>query len=158
MKSIIPSQWFSIVVFIWIQGIISYIWPLAEAFITYLKQKKTVVVIIQLIIACLFIIGADWTNDTLRRMFHSYFADIAIPFGFYFLLVLIEDSYKRLQNWYIKVAVVFTLCSTSETLQLFGIYALAKVFDPLDYVMYALGVVLAAIVDKIILKRLLEFW
>jgi hypothetical protein len=123
-----------------------------------MQQKKLVVVITQLIIACLFVIGADWASDSIRRFFHSYFADIAIPFGFYFLLVLLEDRYKLLQRWYVKAAVIFILCSISETLQFFSIYALATIFDPRDYAMYALGVVLAVIVDRIILKKLFGFW
>lgn len=136
----------------------AYIYELAESYVKLMQQKKLVVVITQLIIACLFVIGADWASDTIRRFFHSYFADIAIPFGFYFLLVLLEDKYKLLQKWYVKAATIFILCSISETLQFFGIYALATVFDPLDFAMYALGVVLAAIVDRIFLKRLFGFW
>ena len=123
-----------------------------------MKQKKTVVVITQLIIASLFIIGADWASHTLRRLFHSYFADIAIPFGFYLLLVLLEDRYKLLQKWYVKAATIFIICSISESLQYFNIYALATVFDPLDFAMYALGVFLAVIVDRIIFKSLFDFW
>ena len=136
----------------------AYIYEFTETFVKLMQQKKLVVVITQLIIACLFVIGADWASDNIRRFFHSYFADIAIPFGFYFLLVLLEDRYKLLQRWYVKAAVIFILCSVSETLQFFSIYALATVFDPWDYIMYALGVVLAAIVDRIILKKLFGFW
>lgn len=115
-------------------------------------------VITLLIIATLFIIGADWANEQIHRLFHSYFADIAIPFGFYLLLVLVEDEYKPIRNWYFKAAAIFLLCSLSETLQYFGIYALASVFDPFDYVMYASGVLLAAFTDRIIFKRLFGFW
>ena len=123
-----------------------------------MRNKKLVVVITLLIIASFFIIGADWTNENIRRLFHSYFADIAIPFGYYLLLVLVEDKYKPIRNWYFKAAVIFVLCSLSETLQYFGFYALARVFDPFDYVMYALGVLLAAFTDRIIFKRLFSFW
>ena len=97
-----------------------------------MQQKKIVVVITQLIIACLFVIGADWASDTIRRLFHSYFADIALPFSFYLLLVLLEDRYKLLQKWDGKAGVVFNICSISETLQFFSIYAVGKVFDPWD--------------------------
>ncbi|MBL0056745.1 MAG: hypothetical protein IPP31_11310 [Chitinophagaceae bacterium] len=120
--------------------------------------KKTIVVITQLIIASLFIIGADWAGERVHRLFHSYFADFAIPFGFYFLLVIIEEQYEPFKKWYIKASVVFILCACSETLQYFGIYALAKVFDPLDYAMYALGVVFAAFVDRILFMRIFDFW
>jgi hypothetical protein len=123
-----------------------------------MKQKRVVVIITSLIIACLFVIGADWANETIRRFFHSYFADVAIPFSYYLLLVLLEDSYNLLRKWYVKAILVFVLCSVSETLQFFGIYALASVFDPLDYGMYALGVFIAAFVDRIIFKRLFSFW
>lgn len=120
----------------------------------YMKTKKQVVVVI----ASLFVIGADWAGETTQRLFHSYFADIAIPFGYYLLLVLIEDKYMAFQKWYVKAASIFLLCSISETLQYFGIYALARVFDPVDYGMYALGVVLAALVDRILFKKWFPFW
>jgi hypothetical protein len=123
-----------------------------------MKNKKTIVVITLLFIASIFVIGADWASETLHQLFHSYFADIAIPFGFYFLLVLLEERHALIKKWYIKVGAVFFLCTLSETLQYFGVYALARVFDPLDYVMYALGVVLAAFVDRIIFKRVFGFW
>lgn len=108
--------------------------------------------------AGIFVIGADWAGKTVNQYFHSYFADIAIPFGYYLLLILIEDKYKFLEKWYIKAGIIFLLCSVSETLQYLGIYALAKVFDPLDYLMYALGVVLAAFFDRILFKKLFSFW
>jgi hypothetical protein len=123
-----------------------------------MKNKKTIVVITLLFIASIFVIGADWASETLHQLFHSYFADIAIPFGFYFLLVLLEERYTLIKKWYIKVGAVFFLCTLSETLQYFGVYALARVFDPLDYVMYALGAVLAAFTDRVIFKRMLSFW
>lgn len=123
-----------------------------------MKNKKIIVVITLLIIASIFLIGADWASETTHQLFHSYFADIAIPFGYYLLLTLLEDRYKLIQKWYIKAGAVFVLCALSETLQYFGVYALATVFDPLDYVMYALGVVLAVFVDKIIFKKMFSFW
>lgn len=111
-----------------------------------------------LAIALVFIIGADWASEPFRRFFKSYFADIALPFGYYFLLVIIDDRYKQFRNWYTKCAIIFGLCALSETLQFFGIYALAKVFDPWDYFMYALGVLLAAFADRVIFKRVFVFW
>jgi len=53
---------------------------------------------------------------------------------------------------------VFGLCALSETLQYFGVYALATVFDPVDYLMYGMGVLLAAFVDRQIFTRMLPFW
>ena len=123
-----------------------------------MKNKKTIVVITMLSIASIFLIGADWAGETVNQIFHSYFADIAIPFGYYMLLILLEDKYKFIKKWYLKATAVFMLCSLSETLQFFGIYAMAIVFDPLDYIMYALGVLLGVICDRIIFKRIFSFW
>lgn len=123
-----------------------------------MKKKKTLVILIALFIAGLFIIGADWASPTIRRLFHSYFADIAIPFCYYLLLVLVEEKQPWLRHWYSKALLVFALCATSETLQYFGIYALATVFDPWDYAMYAAGVLAAALMDRVVFKQCFSFW
>ena len=123
-----------------------------------MKTKRPVVVVILLVIAGIFVIGADWASEPVHRFFRSYFADIALPFGYYFLLMLLEDKYRPFQKWYLKATTIFILCAVSETLQYFGIYALATVFDPIDYAMYATGVVLAAITDRIIFTRVFRFW
>jgi hypothetical protein len=123
-----------------------------------MSKKKSLIILIALLTAGIFIIGADWANATIRRLFHSYFADIAIPFCYYFLLVLVEDKQPRLRPWYSKAILVFMLCAISETLQYFGIYALSSVFDPLDYAMYAAGVLAAALVDRVVFKNCFACW
>jgi len=122
-------------------------------------KKIQVVICIELIIALFFLVGADWLSNDIHLVFHSYFADIALPFGFYFLLFLVDGGIsKYFSSWRKKAATVFALTFLSETLQYFGIYALATVFDPIDYIMYATGVVLAVIVDRKIFIRLFSFW
>ena len=123
-----------------------------------MKNKKSIIVILMLIISSFFIIGLDWASKPIQRLFHSYFADIAIPFGYYFLLILLEDKFEPMKNWYFKGGTVFIFCAISETLQYFGVYALASTFDPMDYVMYALGAISAVFVDRIVFKRAFEFW
>jgi hypothetical protein len=118
------------------------------------RQKKRAIVIgIELFIALIFFIGADWAGQSAHRLFHSYFADIALPFGFYFLLIVNEDSFLFLRPWHNKALAVFLLVSTSEVLQYFGIYALASVFDPIDFLMYASGVLLAALADTKLISK-----
>lgn len=117
------------------------------------KQRKKIIIGIQLFIALIFIVGADWTPEKIHQFFHNYFADIILPFGLYFLLMLIEDRFSFLRTWSGKVISVFLLASASEILQYFGIYALARVFDPIDFMMYASGVLLAALVDIKLVSR-----
>jgi len=116
-------------------------------------RKIAIVIGIQLFIALILFIGPDWAGESAHRLFHSYFADIALPFGFYFLLVLNEDTFLFLRPWHRKALAVFLLVSISEVLQYFGIYALATVFDPADFAMYAGGVLLAALVDTRVITK-----
>ena len=118
------------------------------------KKKVLIVVFIELLIALLFLVGADWTNTKIFILYHSYFADIFIPFGYYFLLTINSDN-KYLNKWWKRSLAVILLCATSETLQFFGIYALARVFDPVDYLAYATGALLAAFLDRKIFNKLI---
>jgi hypothetical protein len=123
-----------------------------------MRKKKSIIVVTMLVIAGIFVIGADWAGEAVSRIFHSYFADIAIPFGFYLLCILLEEKHALFGKWYIRAGAVFLLCALSETLQYFGIYALARVFDPLDYLMYALGVMFGVFVDRVVFTRVFGFW
>lgn len=121
-------------------------------------KKVTLVVGLQLVIAAFFILGAGKADRSLYIIYQSYFADIFLPFGFYFLLSLIEDKQTLFKKWWIKGLFVLALCATSEILQYFGIFALARVFDSMDFVMYGMGVGLAVVVDRQIFPRFFSFW
>lgn len=122
------------------------------------SKKKVLILILQLFLSIVFIVAKGWMSGSMKIWYQSYFADVIIPFSFYFLLVLVGDTHSRLEKWWVKALLVFGLCALSETLQYFGIYALARVFDPVDYVMYGVGVLLAAFVDRQIFRRLFSFW
>lgn len=121
-------------------------------------KKKIIIVCVQLLIALGFMIGADWASNSFHWLFHSYYADITLPLGFYFLLKILEDKYAFLRPWYWKVISVFLLVSTSETIQYFGIYAFARIFDPLDFLAYASGVLLAAFIDRALFAKVFNCW
>src|SRR4030042_2142028 len=128
-------------------------------FLVNIRNKRVgLIIILELVIASYFVIGADWAGHDFNLMFNSYFADIFLPFGFYFLLHLFGDKYNYFDKWWKKAILIFVLVSLSETLQYFGIYALATVFDPLDYLMYAIGVLLASFVDRKILVKRFSYW
>ena len=122
------------------------------------SKRKTLVVLIQLLIVLLLLIGSKVPDGKWQVLYDSYYADIALPFGLYFLLSISTGSWPVFNAWQTKAAAIFGLCSLSEILQYFGVYALAIVFDPLDFLMYAIGVLAAVIVDRAILPRLFPFW
>jgi hypothetical protein len=112
----------------------------------------------QLGLVLVLVLGSYVKGDWLKTFYYSYVADILIPLGFYFLLTLAEEKRGVLEGWWVKALIVFGLCMVSETLQGFGIYALARVFDPVDYVMYGIGVGLAVVVDRRVFTQLFAFW
>jgi len=50
------------------------------------------------------------------------------------------------------------MASAAETLQYFGVAVLGSTFDPLDYVMYGIGAISAAVVDTQVFARAFGFW
>ena len=91
-------------------------------------------------------------------LYYSYFSDVVSPFGMYFLLCL-EDTWVRfLRDWRLKALLVFGVASFTEVLQAFGVPLLGRTFDPLDFAMFAGGVLLAALADRFLLERFLPGW
>ncbi|KPL76948.1 hypothetical protein ADN00_10185 [Ornatilinea apprima] len=124
-----------------------------------LTPKNLVCLGIELLIAGLHILGpgrragGEWFV-----LSASYFSDLTLPFGFYFLLCISEDQFRFLRPWWVKALLVFSAAVAAETLQALGVYALGGTFDPLDYGMYAAGVLLAAALEQGIMRRVLPFW
>ena len=124
-----------------------------------LLKRRGLVFGIILIIALIHIFKiGHYLPSELSRIYYSYFSDILLPFGFYFLLCITQYQIPLLKRWQVKMLISFLLPSFAETLQLFGIYALGSTFDPVDYVMYGIGSVTAAIIETIMFKRIFEFW
>lgn len=114
---------------------------------------------IVLLIAAAHVVGIGrHLQPEWAALYSSYFSDLVLPFGFYFLLFLPDTRWPLLARWEVKAAAVFLMAAAAETLQYLGVDALGTVFDPLDYVMYAAGVTLAACVDTQLLRRTVAFW
>lgn len=121
-------------------------------------KRKITVVILEIVLAIIFVLLANIENTAFKIFYQSYFADIVIPFGYYFLLSLVQIKHPAFEKWWIKALSVFVLCSISEIMQFFGIFALARVFDPIDIAAYGIGVLLATLVDKTIFLKRFSYW
>jgi len=53
----------------------------------YIFKKKGLVIAIQLVLVIFLLLGAELDNAKLRILYFSYCADIAIFFGYYFLVL-----------------------------------------------------------------------
>jgi hypothetical protein len=96
--------------------------------------------------------------EALYNLYYSYFSDLVIPFGFYFLVCANEPQMPFLRRWQVKGAIAFLTPSIAETCQYVGIPVLGSTFDLLDYVMYGMGVLSAVFVDTQVFSRVFEFW
>jgi len=116
-------------------------------------------VIIMLIIAAIHVFRVgSYLSGNAYIYYYSFASDIMLPFGAYFLLCMNEIQLRFLRKWYIKVIIVFSVMTFSEILQYFGIYFFGVTFDWIDILMYGIGALTAAFLDKQILKRLMPFW
>lgn len=121
-------------------------------------RKKVVIVCINISVALAhFPTGPNYTGP-FPAFVNGFLLDILIPFAWYFLLVLAEHNIKPLQPWYVKSALVFAAASGVEIAQFFGVPLFGRTFDPLDFVMYASGGILAAIFDRILFPKVFKFW
>ena len=84
------------------------------------------------------------------RLYYSYASDVLLPLAMYFLLCLNEQYVTILGGWRVKALVVLAAASGAEVLQGFGVPMLGSTFDPLDFLMYAVGVLVAVLVDRVV--------
>lgn len=120
------------------------------------KAMLAVGILLLIVAAHAFRLGTC-LDGKLYIYYYSYFSDIALPFGVYFLLCMNDRTIALLKKWYVKWGIVFGLPAIAESLQGLGIECLGVTFDPVDYLMYAIGATLAAALDRIVFRRL-WFW
>jgi len=121
--------------------------------------RAAVVITVMLVIALIHVFRVGtYLDGTLFTLYYSYFSDIIVPFGMYFLLCLNDVFIRFLQDWWVKALLVFAIASLTEVMQAFGVPLLGQTFDPLDIVMFGVGVLLAAFVDRVLFDRVFPFW
>lgn len=142
----------SIMVFIYI--LISYNQAMQKS-----NARRLLIFSIQLIIAALhFFRLGQLLQGGYYIIYYSYFSDLVLPFGAYFLFCSSELSFPILKDWKVKTGFTFLLPAAAETCQYFGLPVLGSTFDPLDYLMYGAGALMAALVDVQLFTRIFKFW
>jgi glycopeptide antibiotics resistance protein len=118
--------------------------------------RKMVIVSVVIPIALLhFFTGSNYRGPY-PGFVNGYLLDILVPFAFYFLLCLSEFSLLR--SWIVKSILVLGAGFSVEIAQFFDVPIFGRTFDPVDFIMYGMGVILAAILDTTVLPRIFEFW
>lgn len=114
--------------------------------------KKVVIVAIALFVGSLhFVTGPNYEGPA-RAFVNGYLIDLLLPFAVFLLTGLFEHPLVR-PAW-IRGVAVLGVGAAAETLQAVGVRALGSTFDPLDYLMYAIGVAGGVVVEKAVISRL----
>jgi len=120
-------------------------------------RKRVVIVSVEILIALIQLFkGGSNYKGPYPGFVNGYLFDVLVPFGFYFLLCL--NEFSLLRYWIVKSVLVFGASSLVEIAQLFGVPIFGQTFDPVDFIMYGIGVILAAILDTTVFPRIFEFW
>ena len=115
-------------------------------------SRKTIVVIIALIVGLLHFVTGPGYRGPFPTFVNGYLIDILLPCAMYLVLGLVQGSISRSRIG--RAFFVFTVGAVAETLQFFNIPIFGKTFDPLDYLMYGIGVLLGMAFEGIVLSRI----
>ena len=78
--------------------------------------------------------------------------DILLPFAMYLVLGIAKQPILR--SGIARGVFVFAIGAVTETLQYFGVPIFGRTFDLLDYLMFAVGIGLAVVFERIVLSNM----
>lgn len=114
-------------------------------------KRKIVIVCIALFVGGLhFMIGPRY-DGPFKHFFRGYLIDILLPFSLYLLC----NARVIAMKFKLAAAVgVFLIGVGVETLQYFHVPIFGRTFDPLDFLMYGVGVTLGFLFELFVLSGL----
>jgi hypothetical protein len=115
-----------------------------------LKKRRIFVVVTGLTVACIHFITGPQYRGPFKDFVIGYLIDILLPFALYFMATI---KFERWSHKIVAACCVFLVGVTIELLQYFNLPILGRTFDPLDFLMYGLGILLALIIDSLIISR-----
>lgn len=114
------------------------------------------IVVIMIAIALLHFVTGSRYSGPFPVFVNGYLIDILLPFGLYLLLCLNDNA--LLESWFTKGFLIFIAAFLVEMAQYRGIPLFGRTFDPVDILMYGLGVLLAIGCDQFLFPLLFSFW
>ena len=121
-----------------------------------MKNKKSIYVIvsISLFVGLLhFLIGPNY-QGICKHFIHGYLIDILLPLNLYLLLqISLRKKISVYKSRILAAIVTFLFGTTVEILQLYDLNFFGNTYDPLDILMYGIGIVLGIIIDLTIINK-----
>ena len=117
-------------------------------------KSKYLIVVISLAIGALHFLIDPGYNGPLKEFVTGYLIDILLPMNIYLLTQLpLRKHYAIKKSRWIGMAFTFLIGCSVEILQYFGFAVFGNTFDPIDILMYALGILLGLSLDMTLIKR-----
>lgn len=119
------------------------------------KKSVYVVVGISLIIGFLhFLIGPNY-NGFFKEFISGYLIDLLLPMDLYLLLqITLRKNFSITICRIIGVLLPFLFGLTVEILQLYNIRFFGRTYDPLDILMYGIGVITGLLIDLLVINKI----
>lgn len=122
-----------------------------------MKNKKSIyfIVGISFSVALMhFIIGPDY-NGICKHFVKGYLIDLILPMNLYLLLqISLRKKISIAKSRVIGAMSTFLFGLFVEIMQLHKIKFLGSTYDPLDIVMYGIGIMIGVLVDYIVIDKL----
>ncbi len=118
--------------------------------------KKLIITIIALTVGALHFLKGENYQGPFPIFVNGYLIDILLPMTLYLLMSLFQN--KLIRSSLFRACAVFGFGCVVEASQYFGYPIFGSIFDPLDILAYASGVLLGILLDLVLLPRLITFW
>lgn len=118
-----------------------------------LFNRKVIVVFIAVAVGLLHFLTGPGYRGPFPAFINGYMIDILLPFAMYLILGVAKQAILR--SGLARGVIVFAIGAITETLQYFGVPIFGQTFDLLDYLMFAIGIGLAAVFERFVLSRAL---
>ena len=115
-------------------------------------NRKVIVVFIAIVVGLLHFITGPGYRGPCPAFVNGYMIDILLPFAMYLVLGVAQQSILR--SRLARGVFVFSIGAVTETLQYFGVPIFGRTFDWLDYLMFALGIGLAVVFERVVLSKI----
>ena len=115
-----------------------------------LVNRKIIVVFIAVVVGLLHFLTGPRYRGPFPSFINGYMIDILLPFAMYLVLGVANQSI--IHSGFARGVFVFAIGAITETMQYFGVPIFGRTFDLLDYLMFGIGIGLAAIFEWIVLS------
>ena len=116
------------------------------------SPRKVIVVSIAVAVGLLHFLTGPRYRGPFPAFVNGYMIDILLPFVMYLVLGVAEQPILR--GGIARGVLVFAIGAVTETLQYFDVPIFGQTFDLLDYLMFGVGIGLAALFETLVLSRI----